>query len=341
MSEQDSIEGELDGGGHSHSDFDALIDQVQFNKPQEISVRKLLKFWGYQKRGSTILSIIEKELEKRNLVSVPELATADYYGTVKIRDRRDLSAATDEQAGWPISNVLDDRDRELVWVKRETSLREVETLMVMYNFSQIPVLSPSKRDLHGSVTWESIARFQRTTSASTAREAMTKVNRTAQSSDNLLMHINEIIEHGFIYIRSPENEYVDIITATDLGESFLETTGPFIKLGEIERRIRTLVDQLPLSDIQEVKVPDGSSRVIRGAADLNFGEYIYLLANPEKWTRIGVPFDRVAILNNLEDVNKIRNNVMHFRPHAIEKLDTVAIDWCLNWLRELRPSDGH
>jgi CBS domain-containing protein len=320
---------------HSGTKYDQFLNAVKYRKPREIPVREFLGYWGYKRRGATITKAIEKELNNRGLVSFPEIAKADYYGSVKILDRRDMSADADVEIGWPISSVLD-VERQLTFVGKDTSLAKVETLMVMHNFSQIPVLSNSKRELYGSVTWKSLARWPSSREDSTAKQAMDTDNHTVRSSDNLIDHIGLIIVNEFVYIQSPSNEYVGILTSTDLAESFLATSGPFIKIGEIEHRIRLLVDQLPLPVIQGAKLPSDIQRDVGGASDLTFGEYIRILEDEINWNQIGLAFDRATIVNNLRAVNEIRNDVMHFRPNPLDPQMVEAIDWCLNWLREVR-----
>lgn len=314
---------------------EAFLKTVKHKQPREVAVREFLGYWGYKRRGSSILRLIERSLADRGLTSVPEIAKADYYGSIKILDQRDLSDDADLEIGWPISSVLD-VENELIAVGPDDSLPTVETLMIMHDFSQIPVLNKTRRELHGSVTWRSIARWHGDRSEATARQVIDVNNQTARSSDNLLDHIARIIEHQFIYIYDPSNVYVGIITATDLAESFLATSGPFIKIGEIEHRLRTLVNQLPLPVIQQAKQPGDSSRQVKSASDLNFGEYVRLLENSENWNQLAVPFDRVTVIHNLREVNDARNDVMHFRPSPFDSQVTEAIDRCLNWLRASR-----
>ncbi len=294
--------------------------------------------WGYKKRGTAILSSIENELEARELITLPEIATADYYGSIEVLSRHDVPQQSSAQVGWPISSVLDE-DRQLVSVLKETSLDQVETLMIMHNYSQIPVLSPAGRELHGTITWKALAGLPRPLSEATAQQAMiwsNYANYTAQSSDNLLTHISAIISNEYIYIRSGSNEFVGILTATDLAENFLQTAGPFIKIGEIEQRIRLLLDQLSLEKIREAALIDDGGRNVRSAADLTFGEYVRALQRPENWEQLGLAFDRTTVVKNLEEVNGVRNHVMHFRPRPLEAHVANAIDTCLNWLREAR-----
>ncbi len=218
---------------------DAFLEKVKHRQPQTVPVREFLGYWGYEKRGAHILRLINRELSGRGLTSSPDIAIADYYGEVQILDQRDLADSPELEIGWPISSVLD-VERELVAVGPDEPLPVVETLMILNDYSQIPVMNKTHRDLHGSVTWQSIARWVGDRSQATARQVMERDSQTARSSDSLLIHINRIVEHGYLYIQDPTGLYVGILTATDLAEGFLATAGPFIKLGEVENRLRAL-----------------------------------------------------------------------------------------------------
>lgn len=314
---------------------DAFLKTIKHKQPREIPVREFLGYWGYKRRGAYILRVIGKALAERGLTSFPEIAKADYYGKIKILDRKDLAEDANIEIGWPISSVLD-VEKELVGVGADDPLPVVETLMIMNDFSQIPVLSKSRRDLYGSVTWQSIARRRGDRSTATARQVMEPDSQTARSDDNLLDHIARIIEYEYLYIRDPSNTYVGILTATDLAESFLQISGPFIKIGEIEHRIRVVVNQLPLPALQQARQARETAREVNSASDLTFGEYVRILENPENWAQLRLPFDRVTVVQNLREVNEVRNDVMHFKPSPFDSQMTDAIDKCLNWLRVTR-----
>lgn len=320
--------------GTSAWSYEEFFQTVKRGEAKVIAVRDLISMWGYKRRGSTLVHVIEKEMQKRGLVSIPNITSADYYGDVKILDRRDENSQEDPIIGWPISSVLDE-NAVIVGVTPEVLLGEIETVMVMKNYSQIPVFRRRNRDLLGSITWRSIARWRGDRKSAAAKEVMSPGGYVAKSSDPLLMHIPAIIENEFIYIESPSGEVVGILTATDLAESFLETSGPFIKIGEIEQRIRRLVDRLTVPEIQKAKHADDANREVHGVDDLSFGEYVRALENPARWISVDAGFERGPIIENLKDVNNTRNDVMHFRPRPLELEKAKALDWCLNWLREI------
>jgi CBS domain-containing protein len=315
--------------------YDAFLSNVKVGKPKKIGVREFLKLWNYQRRGAYIVRQIEDELNKRGLASSPEIAKADYYGSVSILDQRDLAPESSPEAGWPISSVIDD-ERELVGVGLDTPLCEVETVMVMRDFSQVPVLNKTRRELYGTVSWKTLARWPHSRKDSTAKEAMVKGDHVAPSNDDLLQHIGAIIANDYIYIRSPDKVLVAILTATDLADNFLKTAGSFIQIGEIEQRLRTLVNRLSLPTLKAAKLP-GDQREISGAADLTFGQYVAILEKQVNWDKVGLDFDRATVVKNLLAINQIRNDVMHFRPRPLEPEMEDLIQQGLNWLRQARP----
>ncbi|PQP50703.1 CBS domain-containing protein [Mycolicibacterium austroafricanum] len=314
---------------------DAFLDTVKHKQPKSIPVRKFLGFWGYKKRGAYIVREINRKLSSRGLTSSPDIALADYYGEIQILDQRDLAEHPEIEIGWFVSSVLDP-ERDLVAVGPEESLSTVETLMIMNDFSQIPVMNKTRRELYGSVTWQSIARWRGDKTQAAAKQVMDKDGQTARSSDSLLLHINRIIENEYLYIQDPTGLYVGILTATDLAEGFHSTAGPFIKIGEIENRLRALVNYLPLPTIQEAAETPSATRPIESAADLSFGQYVAVLEKGDNWRQLGLPFDRKTVVENLREVNAARNDVMHFRPTELDSQAAEAIDKCLNWLRAIR-----
>jgi CBS domain-containing protein len=311
-----------------------FLESVKHKQPKTLSVRRFLALWGYKKRGAHILRVINRELSRRGLVTSPDIALADYYGEIEVLYQQDLSGRTEREIGWPVSSVLDP-ERELEVVGPDEPLSRVETLMIINDFSQIPVMNKSRRELYGSVTWQSIARWQGDRSQATARQVMEKDGPTARSSDGLLLHISTIIKNDYLYVQDPTGLYVGVLTATDLAEGFLATAGPFIKIGEIENRLRALVNHLPMPSIQQAAEFTGATRSIETADDLSFGQYVVILGKNENWEQLGIPFDRKTIVENLREVNAARNDVMHFRPTELDAQAAEAVDKCLNWLRAI------
>lgn len=333
MDVSDPDDGELENSQPRRAKKEAFLKSIKLHKPQELPVKELMGLWGYQRRGRWITNVIEEELRDRGLATSPEISKADYYGNISVLDRRDLSETAELALGWPISSVVD-IERKLIFAKPDDKLIAVKTLMLLHDISQVPVLDRGGRDLLGSITWRSLAQCEEPLDGAIARRAMETRNPVAHSDDDLLDHIGTIVRYEYLYIRDPKNVIVGILTATDLAESFHNAAGSFIKIGEIENRIRLIIDQLPLPVIEAARAPS-STRSVNSASDLSFGEYVRILENPELWSQLALPFDRALIVENLKSVNAIRNDVMHFRPGKLDVQMIEAIDRCLNWIRTI------
>jgi len=73
----------------------------------------------------------------------------------------------------------------------------------------------------------------------------------AESSDDLFDLVPIIVSEEYIYYRDNIQQIKGIVTATDLAQTFQDTTGYFLRIGEIESRLRGLIDKLPLTVIEE------------------------------------------------------------------------------------------
>ena len=52
-----------------------------------------------------------------------------------------------------------------------------------------------------------------------------------------------------------------------------------------------------------------------------FGEYVRLMDNPSNWEEMKLNIDRATFVKRLEEVRRIRNDVMHFHPDGISESD--------------------
>jgi hypothetical protein len=70
-----------------------------------------------------------------------------------------------------------------------------------------------------------------------------------------------------------------------------------------------------------------SERVSTGKTveDLTFGELIRSLGTPTIWSRTGLGLDRALFVENLDEVRRIRNKVMHFHPDGISPSDRAML----------------
>lgn len=314
-----------------YDSLDQIWQAVSIDNSVEVDLRRLLELNGNVRRGKYVVASINEELRERGLVVEPDLERADYWGSVTISDPRSATRAP-HPPGLPVSSVAADAP-ELIWVKSEASLEEVETLMIMSDFSQIPVMNSSRRELRGTVTWKSIARSRANGQVgATAKDVMTIGGRVAESSDNLMDLVPAILAEDFIYFRNREKEIVGIVTATDLAATFQNSTGLFVRIGEIESRLRLILDQLPIPELEKMLDESIKRDNFRGASDMTFGEYIRVLENPERWDALKLGLDRKVCIKNLKKIAELRNEIMHFRSGAEQEDDERHVLSCLKWL---------
>lgn len=235
--------------------------------------------------------------------------------------------------GWTIASVLLE-DVELQYVHENDSIAVAKTLMHICDFSQIPVLTDDHTQVLGSVNWKSLARFA-SAGKSTAGEVMQRGGVVADSAAPLLNHFEEIIADDYIFVRGTDGTITHVVTTTDLARSFDSIAGPFMRLREIERSLREiLIAKVPLNELIENVRKEYFGKNVNTVHDLTFNHYVKVFEKPHIWAQIGLPFDQQTIVDQLERVNLVRNQVVHFRPKPLSRQQELTLQWCLNWLAE-------
>ena len=245
--------------------------------------------------------------------------TALSNGSGATRPTADPTTALPAIAADPTCRIgkLAAANRAPVSVKPDSTIAEAVTLMLLHNFSQLPVMQ-SEMTLKGVVTWSSIgARLALGLSAQKVSDCMDRAVEKS-SEDSLFAVINDIIQHQYVLIRGKDKRIQGIVTTSDLSWQFGRLAGPFLLIGEIEQHIRTLIQKrFSLEELSASCDPGDRGRTIAGVQDLTFGAYIRLLENPERWAKLNLQIDRSIFIEQLQAVRNIRNDVMHFDPDGI------------------------
>jgi len=316
-----------------------------------VTVRELLSWFGAKRRGLWVVSEIRNSLEAYKLSTEP-----DFEGTyidTPIRftlaagagstHLNDLGAAPDATGPYVagvsidtnVSEPIDPTHRigqlaaannSPVSIAPTDSLSSATTAMLVRGFSQLPVMT-STREVKGVISWQSIgARVAQGKIGATVQEMMEVPHHEIRHDASLFQAIPAIVANDYVLVRAKDNTICGIVTASDLSLQFRQLSEPFLLLGEIENHIRHLIaEQFPLSDLQVVKDQRDVARSIAGVADLNFGEYIFLLDNPERWAKSGLPWDRRVFCDQLHQIRELRNDIMHFDPDPLSDSDLGAL----------------
>ena len=242
---------------------------------------------------------------------------------------------------------------DLVSVRSEDSVERAVTLMLLHDFSQLPVLA-GPRQAKGVVSWKSLAtrvsQGLAVGDTTSVREVMDTAFSTVRLDDSILEAVEFIVRDDFVLVSDATKggEITGIVTTADLSELFRDLATPFLLLGEIENHLRGLLDGLfKPSELAAAQKKDPGERTEQSPTpelrltDLTFGAYQQLVGKPSYWSRLGLSLDRKEFLAHLDRVRETRNAVMHFDP---DRLDEGSIEQLhqfsglLRRLREVRPN---
>jgi hypothetical protein len=208
--------------------------------------------------------------------------------------------------------------------------------MLRYDYSQLAVMA-GERQLIGALSWESMALAAIRDPEFTLADA-TIPARAVELDDDLIELIPVIAEKGFVFVTGPDRKLSGIVTTADLSAQFRTLAGPFLVIGEIERRLRlTLSNHFSVAELAAVRDPADTKRTIDSVNDLTLGETLRMLENPANWGRLGWPVARSEFIDALNDGKTIRNEVMHFSPDPLSAAQEEALTNFVGWLRAMEP----
>ncbi|WP_163411442.1 CBS domain-containing protein [Flavobacterium ajazii] len=307
-------------------EFINLVNKVKKEgKPEKLTIRDLLwRFGNYEKRTSGNVWRINEYLKKEKLIIVPNYqgGWVDQYVELKEMDKARIKSGneSEEEKFDPINrlSVLKAASQIPVSITRDADLQKAFHLMWKNDYSQLPVMN-NDREILGIISWQSIAKGLITKKDSNCvKDFMIDEYKILSEDTPLFESIKEVIKTEMVFVKTRENKIRGPVTPFDLNEEFLEQIEPFILLEQIENFIRLILhNKIVLQDILKLLVISDVSRKIESISDLTFGEYILIIENNENWNSLDLPFIKADFTNELHEIRKIRNGVMHFHPDKI------------------------
>jgi CBS domain-containing protein len=210
-----------------------------------VTVRELLRWVGWQRRGSWVNYIIRDRLQKAHLVTIPDFivpyidalvefrladaTTANAGAGASAQDVVSLEAraSLDEETGAAASPPADPtyrigrlRSANLVptSVAPNQTVTEAITIMLTNDFSQLPVMI-GERDVKGVISWNSIgSRLVLGVKFKEVRECM-EVAHIIPAATSLLDAITEIVNNQYVLIQDATNKISGIVTTSDSAKS--------------------------------------------------------------------------------------------------------------------------
>src|SRR5690606_3243310 len=159
-------------------------------------------------------------------------------------------------------------------VSKENSLDEAISLMILNNFSQLPILT-SKREVYGIISWKTIGKAlslgKKCLTVSDCYESVEVLN----FDEPLFKAVKIILEREVVLVRNIKKESSGNVTSTDIGEQFLILSEPFLLIEQIENFIRILLNEkLTSDDINKVLDLEKYEKEVNHISDLTFGHYV-------------------------------------------------------------------
>jgi CBS domain-containing protein len=228
-------------------------------------------------------------------------------------------------------------NRKLVVVNQSDSLPKAITLMLQYDFSQLPVMQ-GEREVKGVVTWKSIGSKKALGSKCDNVGDCREDARIVDSNRTLFDAIPTIVEYGYVLVRDQRDRRITgIVTASDLSLQFQALAEPFLLIREIELHVRQLFgDKLAIPDFDLLdSAHPATKRDTHSVVDLTFGQYVRLLQHPQIWAKLDLKIDCSTLTALLEEVRLIRNDVMHFDPDPMTTDELGTLKRAVRFMQDL------
>lgn len=325
-----------------------LLEIKKGKKVKEIPTRQITEFYGVSRRGWRVVDRVNSWLAKYELIMEPAFENANFYGFVKISPKPTIDVKSElkkpkyadviPRLGIIRSSDLSNSEQtglELITVSKECTLDEAISLMILNNYSQLPILI-SKREVYGIISWKTIGKAlslgKKCLKVADCYEQVEVLN----FDEPLFKAVKIIMEKEVVLVRNFKKEISGIVTSTDIGEQFLILSEPFLLIEQIENFIRILLNgKLTNDDINNVLDLEKYEKEIKHISDLTFGHYVRIFENVDLFNKIEIKVNRVMLQKMLVNVNKIRNEVMHFNPEAMEENDLLILRQTQNFLQQI------
>lgn len=310
-----------------HAFLKVLRQEADAGGPRRLSVHELIAIWGARGRDAGLVSRIETDLQNHGLVTVPDFRLVTLEDQIVVQLRAAPEVAPEAAAplveepvtrperrprpkqGLAVGN-LPSATRGVEAVKQTATVEEAITKMLLFDYSQLAVMA-GERNLHGAVTWRSIAKIRHQRPDAPLSAAIVPAIEVSYA-DDLIGVLPRLADEEFFFVRGPQRTISGIITASDVVRTHGEMTAPFLIVGEIDQTLRWILeDAVDIDMVAELCDTDGA-RQIDSFDRLTMGDYQRVLENPEAWATLGWPLDRKTFTQRLKGICEVRNNIMHF-----------------------------
>ncbi len=319
----------------------SLRKDLDQGEQREESVRTLLAWFGFQRRGVWVSEQIRSMLQANGITTEPDFNSGwiDSRISFKLAQDSEESATGSEPKDDPICKIksgafvpkigmLKSANKLPVSVCRDDQIEKAVSLMLMNDYSQLPVLQGGRK-VDGIISWKTIGGYysKHSKQALVVRDCIESFVEVVEYETPLFEVTKKVIDNEYVLVRSKDQLIKGIVTTSDVSDQFRELSEAFLLVGEIENAVRQLLSgKFRLSEIQKAINTEDAERLVTSLTDLTFGEYVRIFQNHDSWEKLKLSLDRESFCERLDTVRKIRNEIMQFRPDGIspEDIQTLA-----------------
>lgn len=316
----------------SGADYLAAIQrELKAGRNQWRRGSNILAAFGYVRRRQSAIDQIQAQLKRLGMSTVPAISQEmkldrsyrfllDTKKRTKLPDKArpevsDDPPSTDPRAvdrGLIVGN-LEAAEKLPEQIRPDDTIEAAMTTMDLRDFSQL-VVTTSPRDIKGVVSYKSIARAQLQGAPTHVRHCIDSTVPQLSPEASLLDVVAQFQAHDCVLIVGVDRQLKGIVTPADIAAEFGAMAGPFLLIGEIEDRLRWLVEKrVRLDDALSTLSLREEQRRVGSADSLTMGELQMILENPKHWALVGIRYDRATFCKELDHVRTVRNAVMHFK----------------------------
>ena len=295
----------------------------------KVTPYELVNFYGYCRRSWRNVDEINEKLLEKNVEVGSDWYQDWFYAEVPLLYKGVYATTKVQSDSVKRVRIMDAANNKPTCVKTDDSLMHAITLMQQNDFSQLPVLNAEDQSLCGFISWETIGlSLWRGQEGELVRSYMSPDVMAINYNMPLLKAINKIAENEFVVVLDKDKNLSGILTSADITSEFFSITQAeaFLLLEQIEVQIRNIIGN---AGIRIAELPKLGKRDSKSVDDLVFGQYKMLFGDAEHWSKFGIKNDQQDFVNFLDEVRKIRNDVMHFdpdglNPEQLQKLRNMA-----------------
>lgn len=272
--------------------LDEIVANLKEGRRQWRRVDKLLGAFGYVRRRQTAINKVNEDIAARGLRTVTPLTTStplDKAVTFRLLDdesgdappeerqvaeeasEQEQEAASVEAPYVPIKieNLLPDTNPEYVL---ETDSIEVAVTKLELGQNSHLVVQDGHSEVRGIISFRSILRGMLDGAAQLVKDCTEIVPQVGPDTP-LDQVLPQFLEQEAIIVLDGPQELRGLVTLTDLAREFRSVAEPFLIIGEIESRLRWIIQHRDV-DVKEVlaKSPEYSRSQDYSPIDLSMGD---------------------------------------------------------------------